>query len=68
MFILTDIHTHDSVSLNVYSLTISMLNNLVNIKYCCFNEMSSRSPGADSKFRKKYTLRHMNCVSQVLQG
>ena len=31
MFVLTDIHTHDSVHLNVYSLTISTLNILVNI-------------------------------------
>ena len=36
MFLLTDIHTHDSVPLNVYSLTISTLNILVNITNCCF--------------------------------
>ena len=31
MFMLTDIHTHDLVHLNVYLLTISPLNILVNI-------------------------------------
>ena len=36
MFVLTDIHTQDSVHLNVYSLTISTLNILVNITDCCF--------------------------------
>ena len=38
MFMLTDIHTHDSVPINVYSLTISTLNVLVNITNFCFIE------------------------------
>ena len=33
---LTDIHTHDSVHLNVYLLAISTLSILVNIINCCF--------------------------------
>ena len=36
MFMFTDIHTHDSVHPNVYSLTISTLNILVNITDGCF--------------------------------
>ena len=36
MFILTDIHTHDLVYLNVYLLTISTFNILVNTTDSCF--------------------------------
>ena len=38
MYMLTDIHTHDSVHLNVYSLLISTLNGLVNNTDCCLSD------------------------------
>ena len=36
MFMLSDIHTYDSVHLNVYLPAISTLSILVNITDCCF--------------------------------
>ena len=57
-----DIHTHDSVYLNVYSLTISTLDILVNITDCCFSRMVLDEMGSESGFD---IFMFQNCIAVI---